>query len=53
VRPEYYDALAAALLWTLSEALGADFDERTLGAWKVALATISETMKSRAYDAPI
>jgi hemoglobin-like flavoprotein len=50
VRPEQYDTLTSALLWTLAEALGADFDAPTSEAWRTALGTISETMKSRAYE---
>lgn len=52
VRAEQYEVLTSALLWTFSEALGTDFDERTSEAWRKALATVSETMKSRAYPPP-
>jgi hemoglobin-like flavoprotein len=52
VRPEQYGVLTSALLWTLSKALGADFDERTSEAWRDALAVISDAMKSRAYPPP-
>jgi nitric oxide dioxygenase len=50
VRPEQYETLTRALLWTLGEALGADFDQRTSEAWKNALGAISETMKSGAHQ---
>ncbi len=50
VRPEQYETLTKALLWTLGEALGADFDQRTSEAWKNALGAISEAMKSGAYQ---
>jgi hemoglobin-like flavoprotein len=46
VRPEQYETLAAALVWTLGQALGADFDDRTREAWYIALAAISEAMKT-------
>ncbi len=45
VRPEQYEILTAASLWTLNQALGADFDARTSEAWKIALAAVSETMR--------
>jgi nitric oxide dioxygenase len=50
VRPEQYETLTRALLWTLGEALGADFDQNTSEAWKNALGAISEAMKSGAYQ---
>jgi hemoglobin-like flavoprotein len=50
VRPEQYETLTRALLWTLGEALGADFDQRTSEAWKNALGAISEAMKSGAHQ---
>lgn len=52
VRAEQYEVLISALLWTLSKALGADFDDRTSEAWRNALEAISEAMKNRAYSAP-
>jgi hemoglobin-like flavoprotein len=52
VRAEQYQVLISALLWTLSKALGADFDDRTSEAWRNALEAISEAMKNRAYPAP-
>jgi|SRR5579864_293040 len=50
VRPEQYETLTRALLWTLGEALGADFDQRTSEAWKNALGAISQAMKTGAYQ---
>jgi hemoglobin-like flavoprotein len=44
VRDEQYDVLKTALLWTLSQALGADFDDRTSEAWSVALTAVNEVM---------
>jgi len=52
VRPEQYEMLTSALLWTFSKALGADFDDRTSEAWRNALCAISEAMKSRAHPPP-
>lgn len=50
VRPEQYETLSTALLWTLSQALGADFDGRTSEAWKIALAAVNEAMKAGARE---
>ncbi len=50
VRPEQYEILTTALLWTLTQALGADFDARTSEAWKIALTAVSETMKAGARE---
>jgi hemoglobin-like flavoprotein len=50
VRPEQYETLTTALLWTLGEALGADFDQHTSEAWKNALDAISQAMKSGAHQ---
>ena len=50
VRPEHYETLTSALLWTLAEALGADFDARTSEAWKIALRAVNEAMKAGAYE---
>jgi nitric oxide dioxygenase len=50
VRPEQYETLTFALLWTLGEALGADFDARTSEAWGIALGAVNEAMKARAYE---
>lgn len=50
VRPEQYETLTAALLWTLTQALGADFDSRTAEAWTIALAAVNEAMKAGARE---
>jgi len=50
VRLEQYEILATALLWTLTQVLGADFDARTSEAWKLALATVNEAMKAGAQE---
>ena len=52
VRPEQYDVLTSALLWTFSKALGADFDDPTSEAWRNALGATVEAMTSRAYASP-
>ena len=48
VRPEQYETLTTALLWTFSQALGPDFDSPTQDAWRHALEVISRAMKAGA-----
>jgi hemoglobin-like flavoprotein len=45
VKPEQYESLKAALLWTLAQALGPDFDAATKEAWALAITAIGEAMK--------
>lgn len=44
VRKEQYLTLEQALLWTLGQALGSDFDAETRGAWQVAIRAINVAM---------
>jgi hemoglobin-like flavoprotein len=46
VRPEQYDTVTVALLWAISQALGADFDRRTRDAWRLALDAVCAAMKT-------
>jgi hemoglobin-like flavoprotein len=48
VLPEQYDTLSAAMLWSLAQALGPDFDAPTRDAWRVALDAICSMMKTGA-----
>lgn len=52
VKPEHYDTVGAALLWTLQQGLGEDFTDEVKLAWTAAYQAIAETMldaaKSRA-----
>ena len=41
-----YDTVAAALLWTLEQGLGSDFDDATRNAWAQCYGTLSAEMKS-------
>jgi hemoglobin-like flavoprotein len=50
VRSEQYETLTTALSWTLTQALGADFDSRTAEAWTIALAAVNEAMKAGARE---
>jgi len=44
VRAEDYDTVGAALLWTLDQGLGADFDEPTRDAWASAYGLLASVM---------
>lgn len=48
VRPEQYDTVVSALLWSFTQALGPDFDAATREAWAQALAHVSAVMKKGA-----
>ncbi|WP_290538888.1 globin domain-containing protein [Alcanivorax sp.] len=44
VKPEDYDAVAQALLWTLAQGLGDAFDADTESAWTEAYTLLASTM---------
>jgi hemoglobin-like flavoprotein len=46
VRPEQYDTLTTALLWSVGQALGASFDVPTRDAWRLAINAICVAMKA-------
>ncbi len=46
VRPEQYDTLTTALLWSIGQALGASFDVPTREAWRLAITAICAAMKA-------
>ena len=48
VRSEQYETLSSAMLWSLAQALGPDFDPPTREAWRVALDAICSMMKNGA-----
>ena len=50
VRPEYYDTVGAALLWTLEQGLGPDFDEPTREAWATAYGVLASVMIDASDD---
>lgn len=52
VRPEQYEMVIAALLWTLAQALGPDFDPPTRDAWTAALTAVCAAMKEGAAAGP-
>jgi hemoglobin-like flavoprotein len=51
VQDEHYDTVGAALLWTLSQGLGAGFTSETAAAWATAYTLLAETMKAAAAEA--
>ncbi len=50
VKDEHYDAVGAALLWTLEQGLGADFTEEARAAWSGVYGLVSDTMRSAAAE---
>lgn len=49
VKPQHYDTVGAALLWTLEKGLGSDFTPEAKAAWTEAYVTLSTVMKQAAY----
>ena len=49
VKPEHYDTVGTALLWTLEKGLGDGFTADVKQAWTRAYTTLSEVMKRAAY----
>lgn len=49
VRPEHYDAVGSALLWTLEQGLGAAFTPPLRAAWAAAYSALAGAMKQAAY----
>jgi hemoglobin-like flavoprotein len=50
VKPEHYDTVGAALLWTLERGLGAGFGADVNKAWTSAYTTLASAMKAAAYQ---
>jgi hemoglobin-like flavoprotein len=53
VRPHHYGPVGAALLWTLEQALGAEFTPDTAAAWRAAYGMLSSAMIAAAYPAAV
>jgi hemoglobin-like flavoprotein len=51
VTDAHYDTVAAALLWTLGQGLGAGFTRDVEAAWTTAYTVLAETMKAAAAEA--
>jgi hemoglobin-like flavoprotein len=50
VKPQHYEPVGAALLWTLQQGLGDGFTPETAEAWRTAYGLLSETMIAEAYS---
>ncbi len=51
VRPEHYQTVAAALLWTLEQGLGEAFTSEVRAAWVAAYTLLAQTMVAAAEEA--
>ena len=51
VKPQHYETVAAALLWTLGKGLGDTFTPEVKGAWTETYAVLAKTMKQAAAAA--
>ena len=49
VTADQYPKVGEALIWTLEQQLGDEFDEETATAWKAAYRTLSDVMVEAAY----
>lgn len=49
VKPEHYDAVGQALIWTLGKGLGDSFTDDVEAAWVEAYTTLATVMKQAAY----
>jgi hemoglobin-like flavoprotein len=49
VKPEHYDSVGAALLWTLERGLGERWSDDVAAAWSAAYGTLSQYMIGEAY----
>lgn len=50
VKPEDYDSVGTALLWTLEQGLGDDFTPEVKEAWAEVYGLVAGTMKDAAYS---
>jgi nitric oxide dioxygenase len=49
VTAAHYDAVGAALLWTLEQGLGAEFTPEVRAAWAALYTALADTMRQAAY----
>jgi nitric oxide dioxygenase len=49
VRPEHYDTVGEALLWTLRQGLGESATDAAMTAWATAYGLLASAMKAAAY----
>lgn len=50
VKPEHYDVVGEALIWTLGKGLGDSFTDEVKEAWLTAYTTLADVMKAAAYE---
>ena len=50
VKPEHYQVVASALLWTLGKGLGDDFTPEVKDAWVAVYTLLAETMQAAAAE---
>ena len=50
--PEHYPVVGAALLWTLEQGLGKEWNEEVADAWTAAYAMLSDFMIKQAWGRP-
>ncbi len=53
VKPQDYDTVGAALIWTLEKGLGADFTPAVKDSWVAAYTLLAGVMKDAAKEDPI
>lgn len=53
VKDEHYDAVGAALIWTLEQGLGADFTDQARAAWTAVYGLVSDTMRRAAAEVSV
>lgn len=51
VKPEHYDTVGAALIWTLEQGLGATFTPQVKAAWVAVYTLLANTMQQAAAQA--
>ena len=50
LRPAHYKLVGSALLWTLQQGLGNDWNEEVHDAWAACYTVLAETMIGAAYE---
>jgi hemoglobin-like flavoprotein len=50
VKPEHYETVGAALLWTLGQGLGAAFTAEHRAAWAKVYVVLADTMRASAQE---
>ncbi len=53
VKPEHFDTIGSALLWTLAQGLGPAFTPEVESAWAAVYSLLSDTMQAGMADAAL